>query len=188
MKNDILVRLAKEQDIPAVEKMENTVWSHTGAELFNAGHFQAWLKNHPEGFIVAECEQEIIGDAYFFVQTIDPTIPEAVLPYYQAFANGYGDGQHHPEGNAVFIANIASLRAGGGSQMLKYIVDYTCLTGRRWTYGGVRMPGFGDFLKTLPSSDYPKSSEELDDLAAFYAINTARLADIPLGIPLAKKT
>lgn len=172
MSSKIRLRQAKMQDIPDILVVEDEAWP----EKLQATEemFHARIETFPEGVIVAENTDRIVGVVVGEIVKYD--INAATVPSWKEITdNGFIRRSHDPNGDTIYGVDlsVSPLASGGASKSLmlamgKLVIAFALKQGVL----GARMPRYHKFAEQMSPEEYLKAKTKggryLDPEVWFY--------------------
>lgn len=152
----VTVRQATPDDIPALVRLEETVWQDRGA---SAEQWVERLRIFPEGVIVATDDSDRLwGVVSIHIVGYDLHLPMAT--WYEATADGFVDN-HDPAGNMAYGDTLTVHRHAPRDASTSLLVAAGRVVVRRRLDGiivGSRMPGYKRYAGVIPATEYARLS------------------------------
>ncbi len=173
----MVVRLAKESDLPDLEQLEKKVWEGLGTEVYGREHFQAWLEVNPSCFLVVQHQQQIVG--YVYGQSMNFAVGD--IPKFVscdiATDHGYTCTTHDPLGDSLYGMSVASIRPGAGKLLIRALYEMVGSLGKKCYLSFPRISGFDGYCRELEAAGkFTSISPELEaEIALWYTVECARL-------------
>jgi len=171
----VIVRQAKSTDVPGLVSLEKRVWTPFKTEVFTAAHFQAWLKVHPAGFLIAEAETGLVGYIYYQLVRFD-LIGFLNSDYNLTTDNGYTIKTNDPDGDCFYVVSACSTNLGAGFLLVSTGQKMTITQKLKCAVAFCRISGFADYFEAVKSlnklGEIHPSVE--NDIVLWYAIENAR--------------
>ncbi len=145
----ITIRHGTEKDIPSIVSIENQLFAHTGCTPFGEEHVRCWLETHPDGFLVAEKNEEV--KAFCYLQLIDFNPGESISckTYDELTDCGYSKNTHKPNGNTFCMITLDSISPGVGLILIKNLGKHITSRGKPYAIGTSRITGFDAYLEKI---------------------------------------
>lgn len=166
--NDILVRRARDTDIPRLVEMERLIWQGEGIDTLGPEVFEAWLETHPKGFLVGEQEGIVVSAIYAQAIKYDPTEVPTWSTFDEATDHWLTRRTHDPNGNRHFVLTVSTIVKSGGNPIMQAMVDFSQEQGRP-AIGVSRLPGLHAWLTT---PEVMRSTASILELTRHYLVSS----------------
>lgn len=178
MSEEVIIRNAREEDIPRLIEVEQTAWKDEGTEVYGREHFEAWLELYPEGFFVGEENGVIVGFTYTEAVFFDPSDMSIFTTFDDITDHGFSRRTHNSTGNYHFGITICSTSRGVGKVLLQALLDFSNQV-RKPLLGFSRIKGFAEYFDSVsPLPGFEIMTKELEDkIALSYALECAKMTE-----------
>ncbi len=179
--SEIIVRQAKPRDVLGVLSVEQKTWEHLGTTVYTKDHFETWLDVHPEGFLVAEFEGQIVG--YTHGQKMNLSLTEDSIAKFTSCDEmtdyGFTRKTHDPNGNSLYGISTTSIKRGAGKCLHREQYNLTKKWGLIYCFGFPRISGFAAYIEELENLGVcGKMTPEFEkEIALWYAIECAKMVN-----------
>ena len=157
MSKKVKIRQARSGDIDGILRVEKEAWGESQAA--NRKMFESRLKVFPEGTLVAELDDKIIGVVVTEIVSYD--IEKQSFTWYEVTDNGYLKNSHNKDGDSLFGVDLSVLPdapRGTGSKLLggvgKLAIRYNL---KRGILGG-RIPEYCKYKDKYTPEEYLKQT------------------------------
>ena len=168
------IRETKVADFDQLEELEKKVWTAFKTEVFTKHHFQAWVVTHPEGFLVAEKEDKIVGyvayqkviyDLELFLNTDYDTATQHGLTY----------ETHNTRGDCFYVVSACSINPGAGFALISRGQALTKEQNLKCAVAFCRIPDFAEFFNQVQRVNMGMvlTLELEKELSLWYSVKTA---------------
>lgn len=166
--DDILVRRARDTDIPRLVEMEQIIWQGEGIETLGPEVFEAWLETYPEAFLVGEQRGLVVSAIYAQTIQYDPSEIPPWKTFNEATDHWLTRRTHNPHGNRHFVLTVSTTVRGGGNPVMQAMVDFSTQTNRP-AIGVSRLPGLQAWLAT---PEVASSRAPTNELVRHYVVSS----------------
>lgn len=177
---DITVRHVEERDLDSLVELDYEVWKALHTPLMSREDLASWLAEDSPFFLLAED-----GDgplAYAFSRRMDFTFDRASIDAFLDPSLITGKGMtawpHSARGNTGYGICVASLQPGAAGAIVKHQHKLVEEFGLPYFIGYSRLAGLDAYAKEVEASHGGALPCSLEDLALWYAHESARLLEM----------
>ncbi|MFH0891888.1 MAG: hypothetical protein V1867_03855 [Candidatus Falkowbacteria bacterium] len=183
-----IIRNAQPADFKKLALIEKRIWGKAGTAIFGKKYFNAWFKTHPQGFLVAEKDNNIKGYVYFQLIDFDLANPNLVS-FDHDTDFGFTKKTHNSMGSSLYVVSICSESPGAGKNLMDELYGFMIKYGKKYAVGMVRMPGLKKYIEsTRINNSFSGLIQNQEEIVLWYAIRSVEKVGGRLSKALSLKT
>jgi hypothetical protein len=146
---DMVVRLAKEEDLPELENVEKQVWTDLGTEVYGRAQFESWLSVNPACFLVAESRGRLVGYVYGQIMNFSVADIPSFVSCEAVTDHGHTRGTHNSLGDSLYGMSVASIQPGAGKLLIRALYQLVLDLEKKCYFAFPRISGFDHYCREL---------------------------------------
>lgn len=162
----VKIRQVKIEDIPQILEIEKEAWGEEKAA--SREMFESRIKTFPDGALVAESNEEIVG--VVCTERVDYNPRKDAYTWYEITDNGFIKNSHKPDGNTIYGVDMSVKPSfqhlGIGTKLLESIGKLAIRYNVRYGMLGGRIPEYHKYADKMSAEEYVNTA--IDPEISFY--------------------